>query len=90
MNTSKPLCTCPRCGHRFVGPNIWHSCGRYELDGHFAGKDLLVRRMFDQLVRVARRCSPMTVYAQKTRIVFMVRVRFGGAVIRKLWLDFGL
>jgi len=32
----------------------------------------------------------MTVYAQKTRIVFMVRVRFAGAVTHKDWLQVGL
>ncbi len=32
----------------------------------------------------------MTVYAQKTHIVFMVRFRFGGVVTRKRWLHFSL
>ena len=32
----------------------------------------------------------MSVYAQKTRIVLQVRVRFAGAVVRSTWLDAGL
>ncbi len=32
----------------------------------------------------------MTVYAQKTRIIFQVRVRFAGAVIKKNWVEGGL
>jgi hypothetical protein len=32
----------------------------------------------------------MTVYAQKTRIVLMVRVRFASVVVRRGWLDLGL
>jgi hypothetical protein len=32
----------------------------------------------------------VTVYAQKTRIVLQVRVRFAGAVVRSTWLDAGL
>jgi hypothetical protein len=32
----------------------------------------------------------LTVYAQKTRIVFMVRVRFASLVVRKGSLDLGL
>lgn len=32
----------------------------------------------------------MTVYAQKTRIVFQVRARFAGAVVRKRWIEGGL
>jgi hypothetical protein len=34
--------------------------------------------------------GPLTVYAQKTRIVFMVRVRFASVVVRKRSLDFAL
>ncbi len=34
----KPLWTCPRCGHQFVTPNMWHSCSRHALDDHFKGK----------------------------------------------------
>ena len=36
---------------------------------------------------MARRCGPVTVYAQKTRIVIQARVRFAGAVVRNHWLD---
>jgi len=39
---------------------------------------------------VARACGPVTVYAQKTRIVIQARVRFAGAVVRRGWLDAGL
>jgi hypothetical protein len=85
-----PLWTCPRCGHQFVTRNIWHSCGRYDLDNHFVGKDDLLRPTFDRLVEIANRCGYVTVYAQKTRIVFMVRVRFAGVVVRKHSLDWAL
>jgi hypothetical protein len=34
-----------------------------------------------------RENGPVTVYAQKRRIVMQVRVRFAGAVVRKNWLD---
>lgn len=86
----KPLWTCPRCGHRFVTPNLWHSCGRYDLADHFEGKEPALRRTFDRLVATVRRCGPVTVYAQKSRIVFMVRVRFGGVVVKKHSIDFAL
>lgn len=69
---------------------MWHSCGRYDLDIHFEGKSSRVRETFDALVEATQRCGPLTVYAQKTRIVFMVRVRFGGVVTRKHWLHFSL
>jgi hypothetical protein len=85
-NTKRPLWKCPKCGHRFVTANIWHSCGHYRLADHFAGKPLL-RKIFDRYVAVARTHGAVTVYAQKTRIVMQGRVRFAGAVVRKDWLD---
>ena len=87
---SQPLWRCPRCGHRFVTRNLWHSCGRYPLARHFAGKRPSLRAAFRRLVAIARACGPVTVYAQKTRIVVQARVRFLGAVVRGEWLDAGL
>lgn len=86
----KPLWTCPRCGHHFVTANLWHSCGRYELGPHLAGRDPSVRRTSDRLVELAQACGPVTVYPQKTRIVFMVRVRFGGVTTARRWLNLAL
>lgn len=84
------LWACPRCGHRFVTKNLWHSCGRYRVGDHFRGKDAEVRRLFDRITAVARPHGAVTVYAQKTRIVFQSRVRFASAVPRKHWLDIGV
>jgi hypothetical protein len=60
------------------------------LNDHFKNKNPNVRAIFDKLVEIARKLGPLTVYAQKTRIVFMVRVRFGGVITRKNWLFFSL
>jgi len=75
----RPLWICPRCRHRFVTANLWHSCGRYKLADHFRGKDPIVRKLFDRFMAVVRRAGRVTMYPQKTRIVCMVRVRFAGA-----------
>jgi hypothetical protein len=83
----RPLWQCPKCGHRFVTANIWHSCGRYRLADHFAGKPIVLRQTFDRYVAAARTHGTLTVYAQKTRIVMQGRVRFAGVVVRKDWLD---
>jgi hypothetical protein len=83
----KPLWRCPKCGHEFVTRNLWHSCGRYEVVHHFIGKPAELREVFVEFVELAQRCGPVTVYAQKTRIVIQARVRFAGAVVRKSWLD---
>ncbi len=48
-NQPKPMWTCPDCGHQFVVSNAYHSCGNYNIDDHFAGKELAVRRIFEEL-----------------------------------------
>jgi hypothetical protein len=75
--------TCPRCGHRFVSANMWHSCSHHSVDEHFARAEPQVRAAFDRLVELYERCGPIVVIAQKTRIVFMVRARFGGCQVRR-------
>lgn len=89
-SAKKPLWTCPRCGHRFVTRNMWHSCTRYRIADHFKGKDPVVRHLYKQYVGIVRGFGSVTVFAQKTRIVFQARVRFAGAVVRKHWLEGGL
>lgn len=88
--TRRPMWTCPRCRHRFVTRNLWHSCVRVRLAAHFRGRDAIVKRLFDALRRLVRACGRVTVYAQKTRIVFMHRVRFAGAIVQTSTLDAGL
>lgn len=78
--------TCSKCGHKFVNANTWHSCGNYNLEDHFEGKDPLVREIFAALVELVGGFGPVTVYAQKSRIVFQARTRFASVVTRKKWL----
>ena len=85
--SKRPLWQCPKCKHRFVTANLWHSCGSYRLKDHFDGKPDVLRETFNQYVAAARTHGPLTVYAQKTRIVFQRRVRFAGVVVRKDWID---
>jgi hypothetical protein len=86
-SSTTPLWRCPKCGHRFVTKNLWHSCGRFKLADHFIGKPRVLRQTFNQWVALAKSCGPVTVYAQKTRIVIQGRVRFAGAVVRANCLD---
>ena len=88
--TKRPLWQCPECGHKFVTPNIWHSCSQYPLSYHFKDKDALVREIFDAYLELVESFGPVTVIPQKTRIAFQGRVRFAGAATRKHWLDCGL
>lgn len=84
---ARPLWTCPRCRHRFVTRNLWHSCVRIPLRTHFRGRAAHLFPTFQAWVRLARSCGPVTVYAQKSRIVIQARVRFAGAVVRTGYLD---
>ena len=78
MSQSKELWTCAECGHQFVNANTYHSCGNYDLEDHFRGKDPQVRELFDYLVELVEGFGPVRVYAQKTR--------FASVVTRKSWL----
>jgi len=83
----RPLWTCPDCGRQFVSRNRYHSCGRYTLDDHFAGKEPVVRQLYDQLLRTLHRFGPVTAYPLKSRIVFQAETQFAAAVPRKRWLE---
>jgi ribosomal protein S27AE len=85
-----PLWTCPKCGAKFVSANMSHSCGRYELDALFTNSEPHVFELFQTLRRTVQRCGPSTMVAQKSRVAFMVRMRFVNVTIRKAHLRVGL
>src|SRR5262245_21945049 len=88
--SSRALWRCPRCGHRFVTRNLWHSCVQVPLRDHFRGTAPSVRRLFGAWKALVQACGPVTCYAQKTRIAFQARMRFAGAVVHRDWLEVGL
>jgi hypothetical protein len=73
---------CPRCGHAFVTRNLWHSCGQYDLEHHFEDRSPALRALFDRLRQTIESFGPVITEPQKTRIVFTVRVRFAGVIVR--------
>jgi hypothetical protein len=90
MPSKPPLWKCPRCGHRFVTKNLWHSCVRVSLADHFRGKPIQRKETWDGWLAVARQCGAANAYEQKSRIVIQARVRFAGAVVRASYLDASL
>lgn len=78
--------TCPKCGHRFVTKNMWHSCSDYPLEYHFEACLPKVRAIFDRFLEVIEACGPVEVIPQKTRIAIQAEVRFAGCMARKKWL----
>jgi len=87
---SARLWRCPKCGHRFVTANMYHSCGRYRIADHFKGKPAELRRIYRAFLQLARDCGPVLVYAEKTRIAFQVDVRFAGVTVRSNWVVGGM
>jgi Domain of unknown function (DUF5655) len=83
----KEMWQCPKCGARFVASNMWHSCGRFRLDDHFIGKAPAVRHAFDRLREIIEECGAVEMIPQKTRIVFLARMRFVAAMPRRNWLE---
>jgi hypothetical protein len=71
-----------------------HGCGEYPVDGFFWEKPAETRVLYDALVRVIGEQGPFEPVPTKTRITFMVRVRFtavnrvrrDGSLVCHLWL----
>jgi uncharacterized C2H2 Zn-finger protein len=84
-----PLWRCPKCGARFVSRNMWHSCGRFAVEDLFARSEPHVLRLFRKFAKIVRECGRVRMIPQKTRVVFMDRVRFAGAYPRKSYLLVG-
>jgi hypothetical protein len=78
MKQDRELWTCPRCGAKFVTPNMWYSCGPWTVDTFLEGKGPRARALFDRFIEMARRCGPVTLQPVKTRVAIMVRARFAG------------
>lgn len=72
------LWTCPNCEKRFVTRNMWHSCGPHTIDEFMAGKSEQAWAYWNRLREMVGKCGPYSTVANKTRVGFMVRVRFAG------------
>ncbi len=83
----KPLWICPKCGHRFVNTNQWHSCKRYTLEETFARSRPQVRELFERLRAEIESIGPVHVQAYRDKAAFLVRVRFVAAIPKVRWLD---
>jgi len=67
---------CPSCQRRFANRNQSHFCGRYALGLALRGKPAAVRKLYELFVKRARRCGPVTIVPEKTRIALQVRMSF--------------
>lgn len=83
----RPLWLCPRCQRYFANRNQSHFCGQHDLATHFNGKPPEIRAIFDAVLQAIRRCGPVTVLPEKTRIAFQVRMSFAQVTPRSRWVD---
>jgi len=82
------LWRCPKCGRRFANRNQTHTCANlHDLDHHFAGREPIVRELFDRVADAVRSIGPVIILPEKTRIAFQVRMSFAQVTPRKRWLD---
>jgi hypothetical protein len=81
------LWRCPKCDRVFANRNQTHTCGLHDLDHHFAGREPVVRELYELVARAVRSIGPVIVLAEKTRIAFQVRMSFAQVTPRKRWLD---
>jgi hypothetical protein len=67
---------CPKCGAKLVVRNLSHACGPYSVPRFLAGKGPAARALFRALVGLVRACGPFDYAPAKTRVAFLVRIRF--------------
>jgi hypothetical protein len=85
--SNRPLWQCPVCQRRFANRNQSHFCGRHDLETHFERKPPEIRALFDTVVESIKRCGPVIVLPEKTRIAFQTRMSFAQVTPRTKWLD---
>jgi Domain of unknown function (DUF5655) len=78
-----PLWKCPKCGRLFANRNQSHSCSRYTLREHLAGKSPRAIALFREFAKLLKRCGPVRVMPEKTHIEFQVRMSFAAVSLRR-------
>ena len=87
MGAERPLWKCPKCKRRFANKNQSHFCGKYDLERHFDGKPQEIHQIYEAVLQAIRRCGPVIVLPEKTRIAFQVRMSFAQLTTRSKWVD---
>ena len=77
------LWQCPNCKRPFANINQSHFCSRITLREHLAGKTPLGVTLFREFAKLVKRCGPVRVIPEKTRIAFQVRMSFAAVSLRR-------
>jgi hypothetical protein len=59
-----------------VSKNLSHACGDYSVERFLAGKGERARQLFEAFDALVARCGPYEHAPAKTRVAFLVRMRF--------------
>jgi hypothetical protein len=78
-----PLWKCPKCARFFANRKQSHFCSRYTLREHLAGKSPVAVALFRDFTKLVKRCGPVRVVPEKTRIAFQVRMSFAAVSLRR-------
>jgi hypothetical protein len=83
MDDLEPLWKCSKCGRLFANRNQSHFCFRHTLREHLAGKSPRAIALFREFAHLVKRCGPVRVVPEKTRIAFQVRMSFAAVTLRQ-------
>ena len=78
-----PLWKCPKCSRRFANRNQSHFCSTYTLREHLANKTPQSVTLFRHFAKLVKRCGPVRINPEKTRIAFQVRMSFAAVTLRR-------
>jgi hypothetical protein len=79
----KTLWKCPGCGRRFANRNQSHACSRHSLREHLQGRSPQPLAIYREFVKKVKRCGPVVVLPEKSRIAFQVRMSFAAISFRR-------
>jgi Domain of unknown function (DUF5655) len=75
---TRRLWACPRCRQTFVTKNMWHSCSSLTVQEFLRKKPPGHKKLYHSFLKLVRKCGPVKVNVNKSRISFQARVRFAG------------
>lgn len=78
--------TCPKCHHKFVNRNQWHSCGHYSVAGFLEGKSRKAIDLFNYFIQAYQKIGPVELHPVKTRVALLTKMRF--CSVNKLGKDY--
>ena len=69
---------CPNCGAQYVQKNMWHSCLRLTEWEFLKNKPARAIELYKYFLKEYRKIGQIRLHVVKSRIAFMVKVRFSG------------